>query len=85
MLACLSASAFAYPEPYQILLCCKKIFLMPNLISVISPFLFKISTVEEGEMPQWVRALAILSEDLGGIPSTHLAVYNYLLTPVPGA
>ena len=43
---------------------------MPNLNSINSPFLFKISTVEEGEMVQW----AVLSEDLGGIPSTNLAV-----------
>lgn len=43
----------------------------PNLNSVNSPFLFKISTVEEGEMVKWLRALAVLSEDLG---ATNLAV-----------
>ena len=29
-----------------------------------------------GEMAEWLRALAALLEDLGSIPSTHMAVQN---------
>jgi len=29
-----------------------------------------------GEMAQWLRALAALSEDLGSIPGTHMSVQN---------
>ena len=31
-----------------------------------------------GEMPQWLRALAAPSKDLGSIPSTHMEAHNYL-------
>lgn len=31
-----------------------------------------------GELAQWLRALAALSEDLGSILSTHMQAYNHL-------
>ena len=34
--------------------------------------------VHELEMAQWLRALVALPEDLGSIPSTHMAALNYL-------
>lgn len=36
-----------------------------------------------GEMVQWLKAPAILLEDLGLVPSTHVTAHN-LYTPVPG-
>jgi hypothetical protein len=33
---------------------------------------------------QWLKALAIPSENLGSVPSTHMAVYQHLLAAVPG-
>jgi hypothetical protein len=36
-----------------------------------------------GDMAQWLRALAALSENLGSIPRIHMAAHNCLLTPVP--
>ena len=39
---------------------------------------FKIYSSEVGEMAQQLRALTILPEDPGSIPSTHMAAYNYL-------
>jgi hypothetical protein len=35
-----------------------------------------------GEMAQWLRAPATLSEKLGSIPSTHVPDQQLLLTPV---
>ena len=35
-------------------------------------------------MARWLRALVVLPEDLSSIPSTYMATYNCLLTPVPG-
>lgn len=29
-----------------------------------------------GAMPQWLRTLVVLAEDLGSSPRTHRAVYN---------
>ena len=43
----------------------------------------RIRIVGPGEMTQWLRAVAALLEDLGLIPSTHIAAHN-CLTPVPG-
>lgn len=37
----------------------------------------------DGEMTQWLRALAGLPDDLRLIPSTHMAVHNHFLTPIP--
>jgi hypothetical protein len=31
-----------------------------------------------GEMAQWLKALVVLPEDLGSIPSTYTAAYNSL-------
>lgn len=33
-------------------------------------------------MVRWLRALAILAEDLGSVPSTHMASLNHLKNPV---
>jgi hypothetical protein len=33
---------------------------------------------QSGEMAQWLRVLATLSEDPGSIPSTHMAANNHL-------
>ena len=35
-----------------------------------------------GEMAQWLRALTVLPEDLGLIPSTHKAAHNYPQHPL---
>lgn len=34
--------------------------------------------LSDGEMAQWLRAVAMLSEDLGLTPSTHMAAHNLL-------
>jgi hypothetical protein len=36
----------------------------------------KVVNAGAGEMDQWLKALAALPEDLGSIPSTHVAAYN---------
>ena len=36
------------------------------------------------EMAQKLRALAVLAEDLGSVPSSHTVPHNCLLTPVSG-
>jgi hypothetical protein len=35
-------------------------------------------------MAHWLRALAVLPEDPGSIPSTHMAAQNHSITLVPG-
>jgi hypothetical protein len=35
-------------------------------------------------MAEWLRALVAPAEDLGLIPSAHIAAHNHLLTPVNG-
>jgi hypothetical protein len=32
--------------------------------------------MRDGELAQWLRALAALSEDPGSIPRTHMTAYN---------
>lgn len=39
---------------------------------------FKATLIEYGAMAQWFIALAALSEDLGSIPSNHMATNNCL-------
>lgn len=31
-----------------------------------------------GEMAQWFQVLAVLAEDMGEVPSTHMAAHNCL-------
>jgi hypothetical protein len=40
--------------------------------------IIKISKLGAGEMTQWLRALTAFPEDLGSIPSTHMAAHNCL-------
>jgi hypothetical protein len=40
--------------------------------------MLKYVLVGAREMHQWLRALAALSENLGSIPSTHMATLNCL-------
>ena len=40
--------------------------------------LLKIKLIRGGELAQWLRGLAALPENLGSIPSTHMAAHNYL-------
>ena len=35
------------------------------------------------EIAQWLRALAVLTEDPDSVPSTHMMASSYTLTPVP--
>lgn len=43
-----------------------------------------IAHYRTGEMTQLLRALTIVPEDPGSIPSCHVATHNCPLTPVPG-
>jgi hypothetical protein len=36
------------------------------------------------EMPQWLRAVTALPEDLGLIPSTYMVAHNHSCTSIPG-
>ena len=40
--------------------------------------LLKINILGDGKMAQWLRALAALPENLGSIPSIHVAAHKYL-------
>lgn len=42
-------------------------------------FIFKYCLVlRAGDIVEWLRALAVLVEDLGLIPNTHMATHNHL-------
>jgi hypothetical protein len=43
-----------------------------------SSILSYIKSSRVGEMSQWLRALAALSEELSSIPYTYMAAYNYM-------
>jgi hypothetical protein len=49
------------------------------LLRVFIKFMNKYIRLGAGEMAQWLRALAALSEDLDSIPSSHMAAHNCLL------
>lgn len=66
-------------------ICCKSVlnqndsFLLFLCVDGSKPFKIPLKYCNGvGEMAEWLRILVVLSEDMGLIPSTHIAAHNCL-------